>query len=731
MSVDALFDLSAPETCPFPSNRFTVCDANHNTGLRVAMPKPLDCVAHQSDCEDLDVINELDGFNLQPRLSIPFDGPIKVASVTSGSVFLVSLGSTLGGYAVGQVVGIDQVVWDVLTTTLHVESDELLDQHTRYVLVVTKDVVDEKDGKKVKAAKAFLDFVDESNAASTGDPALDVYRASLRNALTRIDADKVVPRGQVVSASVFTTQSVTAVLEKIRDQIKAKTPAPADFLLGPGGSRTVFPWSAVDKWRLNNGAPLPIDYLNKVVPGAVGTIAFGKYSSPDYRVHPGEYIPPIGTLSGTPDPVGTSEITFALFLPSKDKPPDGYPVVINGTPQPHGGGVIAAKMAQQGIATIAISEPGTGSGPLNRYNLEFKTSSPVTFPIGNRGDGGVASPRLIQGARDERRQMVADLMQLVRVIQVGVDVDGDNAPGDPPDLDPSRIYYCGVSAGGNYGIIFMAIEPIVRAGVLCALGGGGDSRLSATYRDSMGDVLNSRTPSLINSPGVTSIEGITVGDNPNYGGPYYYSNENMPLRNGTKVHVDLEGVGVQVIESPVKNTVDGAMEIQQYIENGEWAWQAGDAVAYAPYIRRRPLNGVPEKLVIIQFAKGDRNVPNPTTTAILRAGNLADRATFVHTDLVFTANPILLPRMVYNYPHGFMGQGIKPGYPDKVRAIAYRAQHQIASFFASDGTLIIDPDTIDPIDLGQDPQCPLGVDIFEVPVAPAELPEALNYLKNQ
>ena len=37
----------------------------------------------------------LNGFNLQPRLSVPFSGPIDANSVTSDTVFLVSLGSTL------------------------------------------------------------------------------------------------------------------------------------------------------------------------------------------------------------------------------------------------------------------------------------------------------------------------------------------------------------------------------------------------------------------------------------------------------------------------------------------------------------------------------------------------------------------------------------------------------------------------------------------------------------
>ncbi len=46
--VHPLFDLSSPETGPFPSNWFTVADNTQNTGRRVNMPLP-DPVTHQSD----------------------------------------------------------------------------------------------------------------------------------------------------------------------------------------------------------------------------------------------------------------------------------------------------------------------------------------------------------------------------------------------------------------------------------------------------------------------------------------------------------------------------------------------------------------------------------------------------------------------------------------------------------------------------------------------------------
>ncbi len=104
-AVHALFDLTTPAGGPFPSNRFTTPDRTHNTGRRVNMPLP-DCTVRPSDCEDREVINTLDGFNLQPRLSVPFDGPIDVSTVTSRTVFLISMGSTLTGGDRGGQVGV-------------------------------------------------------------------------------------------------------------------------------------------------------------------------------------------------------------------------------------------------------------------------------------------------------------------------------------------------------------------------------------------------------------------------------------------------------------------------------------------------------------------------------------------------------------------------------------------------------------------------------------------------
>jgi dienelactone hydrolase len=422
-----------------------------------------------------------------------------------------------------------------------------------------------------------------------------------------------------------------------------------------------------------------------VIPGAVGELAFGKYSSPDYEIHPGEYIPPIGTLTGTPVATATNDIYFNLYLPSGPKPESGWPVAIFGhgnTGNKNNANFVAAKMAQHGISTIVIQVVGHGFGPLGTLTVTKTDGTSVSFSAGGRGrdqnaDGSIdsneglsaAPPRDIIAAADGQRQTVVDLMQLVRVIQVGMDVHGNGTP----DLDSSRIYYFGQSLGGFYGTTFLGVEPDVLVGVPNVAGGPGIdvSRLSPFNRPIVRTSLGARVPSLLNISGGTDF------------------NENLPLRD----------------QLPLINAVPGADAIQEQFDRREWVTQPANPVAYSPYIRKEPLEDVPEKSTIFQIAKGDQLVPNPTSAALLRAGNLADVATFYRNDLAVAADP-LVPKT----PHTFLLQVVFPSEP-LVNAIALDAQEQIATFFESDGGTIINPDP----------------KFFEVPIVPP-LPETCNYL---
>ena len=716
--VFALFGLNPPVDGPFPSDLLTVRDGTQNTGLRVSLPKP-DCQENLSDCQDLDVVNELDGFNLQPRLSIPFSGPIEPSTVTSDAVFLVSLGSTVPGQNSmpwGTKVGIDQIVWDTFTNTLHVESDALLAQHTRFALIVTRGILD-ANGFPVKASDEFRRFLAIPNIR---------YKLALVEAHWAAWHAGVFP-GDIAVASVFTTESATAVLEKIRDQIHAAAPEPAGFFLGSPGERAVFSLDEITSilWNQQTRDAPPGFALRtldlsaiRTFPGAVGRVAFGKYQSPDYAVHPGEYIPPVGTRSGTPAVQRMNEICFNLYLPSGPVPPNGWPVAIvghgiNGSknnpasfpgapPGDRGRDAIVSALATQGIASVTTNAVGAGFGLLGTLTVTTTAGVSVTFSAGGRGidqiprdgliaanEGGVpAPPRGIVHFSDAFRQTAADLMQLVRVIEVGMDADGDGQS----DVDPARIYFDGGSWSGGYGSVFLPVEPHVRVAVLKA---PGDplwiGPLGPANRRAVGAILDSRQPSLLNSPGVSVFAGLAAA------APLF--DENLPLRTAITLPIQLEDGTTRSVQSPVTNTVTGAMAIQELLDRFEWVSQAGSPVAYAPHIRRAPLRGMSAKSVLYVIFKGDQTAPNPTTTAILRAGALADRTMYYRHDLAYLDVP---PPTVPRNPHGFNIASIAPEY-----------LLLDATFFATDGAVVIQP---------------APVRYFEFPLA-GPLPEDLNFIR--
>jgi dienelactone hydrolase len=670
----AIFDLSRPVGTPFPSNAFTVVAPENITALRVNLPLP-DCTAQPSDCDDLNVVNQMDGFNVQARLSIPFDSAIDPASVNNDTVFLVQLTSGADDSR-GRIVGVNQIVWDPRTNTLYAESDEMLEQHTSYALVVTSGVLD-PNGQPVQPSAQFRRFREMPGS----------YRRALEEGV-RAAAHFGVAESRMVAVSVFTTQTVTAVLEKIRPQLDSNVPPKASFLLGADGSRTVFSLNQIKgiAWNRQTGdtpaaftqSAVAVSALDAFAQGAVGRIAFGKYTSPDYMVHPGEYIPTVGTLTGTPKAYGSNAVYFNLFLPSTPQPPAGFPVAIIA----HGGGnskddtpyQLAASLASYGIAGIAINAVGRGGGPLGTLRVDLTTGASVTLSSGGRGfdqDGNgsidaqegasAAPPRGILGQSDAQRQTVVDWMQLVRVIAAGMDVDGDGKP----DIDPSRIYYWGASFGGGLGPQLLALEPRVRAGVFSYPGGAAGRidiiRLRPSQRGSFtGAALAARTPSLINSDGLRTLDGVAVGP------PFF--NENIPLRD----------------QPPVINDVTGALAIQEVFENAEWVSEPGDAAAYAPYVRKSPLPGVPAKSVLLQVCKGDETGPNPRNMAIVRAGDLADLTTFYRNDLAYQEDPT-----VQKDPHSFLSRFNSPGIMGQ---IGRGGQIQAATFLASDGTNIVWPD---------------------------------------
>lgn len=695
--VELRFDLHDPDATPFPSNLFAARAPERLTRLRVDLPFP-DCDQQPTDCALISQLNTLDGFNLQPRLSIPFDGPIDPLTVTSENVFLLRLGG-FGPSLGARRIGIDQVVWDPERQTLHVESGDQLDQHTRYALIVTRGVRDAQ-GQPI-ARRAFHDFFQHlwwpARTRRYARSLLYAAFVAVRNGLD--------PR-EIAGISVFTTQHATGTLEAVRDQIKAATPAPARFDLASDlGSPAHFAFDGIDKIvsRIQIGTDATLEtsfetdtlFVEALAGGAVGSIAFGSFRSPSYR-SPEDLMIPAEPVQ--PVVLDVEELFFNLILPAGLQPPEGWPVVVYA----HGDGpgknadpfFVGSALASQGLAVIAINTVGYGGGPLGTLTIEQSDGASVTFPAGGRGfdvdgDGTIIAGDLgvdegYSGAfvpRDGRRQMAIDLMQLVRVIEVGVDIEGDGIP----DLDPSRITFMGASLGGYHGPIFMAIEPNVLTGVVYAGGGSVlDLRLTPDLRPIFELLLASFEPPLTN-----------IGDPQTCfeGGPCDLRfEESMPLRG----------------QAPIIDPSPGAIAIQETLERLEWLDQTGNPATYAPHLRKRPLAGVPAKATLFQIARGDLQVPNFSTTAVLRAGDLADTATLYRHDLVFGQPDF--PGI--DEPDGHF-VFIFPFFGPAFEALGVATQAQFARFLASDGAEMVDPDGAGPI--------------FETPIS-TPLPEDCGFV---
>ena len=118
---------------------------------------------------------------------------------------------------------------------------------------------------------------------------------------------------------------------------------------------------------------------------------------------------------------------------------------------------LVATWASRGIATIWIAAEGYGFGPLGSLRTNFTDGTSLTIPDAGRsydqdgnnaiatdeGTSAVGDRLWTVGASDTHKQTVIDLLQLVRVIEVGMDVDGDGSA----DIDASRISFHGQSAG--------------------------------------------------------------------------------------------------------------------------------------------------------------------------------------------------------------------------------------------------------------------------------------------
>lgn len=677
-----LYDPASVDKGPFPSNVLTSADNRQSTGIRIDLPATNTCdpTSHAAVCSNSDLLDQLDGFSVNPRIMVCFSAAIDPGTLKAG----IHIAPVSGGAA----IPINQIIVDPTSHCAYAKPDHVLDQQSRYLLVVT-DAVHDSTGHSVTEDDLFASCLTSR----------DSYCRGLQQALHG-DPETA---SRVVAASLFTTMSATSWLEKARRFVDAHELP----IVLPAGLPVSYQISDLRKMTwipAQSGLP-PQDIPLSALPG-VGRVAFGLYFSPNFLN------PSTETISFTPSnrpisgPSGYIPVSFHLFLPASPRPLGGYPVVVYG----HGLGdsqfgaptFIASTLAHYGFATLAFEIMGHGYGAGSVVKLTDTRGIVHTVATPGRGvlqQGnttiGSTDGCIVQGAiavRDCGLQSAVDLFALVDAIR--------RTAGLGLQVNPGRIYYVGQSFGSTFGTLFHAVEPNVHAAVINV--GGGTSvdiaRLAISARP-LGEAYLAPL-GLLNA---------TTGNyEPPFGEAFSFGfNDNYVYRD----------------EPPVVNTVDGALAIQAAFEAADWLGMLGDPLAFAPHLKTSPLAGVPPKATLFQFAQGDLEVPDPTNSALIRAADGQSTAWYLLFKKAAEEDPTLLTITIPgdqlpSLPHAILSN---PTIFDEAgeESIALAEQDQVATFFGSDGNTNPNPNSF-----LEGPFA--GQTLF---VIPKRLPERLHYFQ--
>ncbi len=455
----------------FPDDRLTVPDRTQLTGRRIALPQ-VDCARQVTTCDVVRQLNQLDGFDLDPRISITFSRPVDAAAVAAATTV-----EKVRGPGPGLRTGVDRVVYDPAHASVFMHPQVQLAPSTTYRL----------------------------RLRGPGLPALD---------------------------RTFTTLSATTDLRRMVGQVDSGLAYDAagigEDARGLVVDRVVPATGTVLAYTADRGPATAT--VTATVPNLSGTGAgsyvFGSYLAPSWLTRE-RFIPQTPTRGSGPSVRGRERLPFVMILPAGQAPAGGWPVAVFGhgfTRSAADVFLAAATNASRGLATVATDVVGHGFGPASTWRIT-RDGVTTTVPAYGRGvdlnaDGVIEST---EGSstlgnpgqfgsvnnRDGLRQTVADVAALVRATGRGLP--------DGPALAGSQPTYYGQSFGGIYGTMLGAVDP--RVGRLALNVAGGPiteiARLSPAFRPLTVAALGGARPGLLNGGPLGFTESLPLpGDAP-------------------------------------------------------------------------------------------------------------------------------------------------------------------------------------------------------------------------
>jgi hypothetical protein len=434
----------------FPSNTLTVADRAQRTGLRVNLPLP-NCTVQVTECNSVKLLNQLDGFDLDPRIALTFDRAVDPTVAAAG----VRISQKDGRFS----TGLDRVVYDAATNTVYAHPVDQLAPGTTY----------------------RIDF--PAPRADRGGPRTEFTTLSATDGLT--DMIHQLDDGSAYRAAGIGTGDRGL-------QVDATFPADGTTLT----------------YRADLGTSLKDSPVYNFSTTKAGSYVFGSYLAPSWLTKDGD-IPQTPTRDGGPRVTGQTRVPFVAIIPAGTAPSGGWPVAVfgHGFTRSDADLFLAAPLnASRGIATLATDVVGHGYGARSTWQVATTDGVTTTVPahargIDRDGNGTIDSTEGVStaiqpaalaqvGSRDGLRQTVADDATMFRALThtTGLSLSAT-----------SPVYY-GQSFGGIYGTMLAGVDRSVTAFGLNVPGGPITeiARLSPSFRPLTTQALYYSVPKLLN-----------------------------------------------------------------------------------------------------------------------------------------------------------------------------------------------------------------------------------------
>lgn len=393
---------------------------------------------------------DFSGFGSLGAVTFRVAGDLDFASLTDDSVKLIDITAGAPEYGTGRSRawsydgGRGLYICPHSIVVANRANEPLLPGHTYAVYLTT--AVRAKDGTALAQDADFAAMLAASPPAGEAMARAWDGHAPLRDYL----ADQTIDPATIAGAAVFTVQ----------DTVGRTTALAAATVAEP-------PPVLSDVTLCKDGVTSPCDDGDVRVCGAEDPAYYeihGRFSVPIFQAGNEPYQTPadggdIDFSTGSPAPVRTEEVCFALTIPkAATMPTGGWPLVVfaHGTGGSFRSGItngVARNLATASVPMAMFSYDGVVHG--ERRGSSTHSPDELMF--------NVLNPRATRG---NHWQGAVDVIQALRVAGISVDVAGVGTV----ELDDSKVYFFGHSQGSNIGLPAVAVTGAASAAVFSGAG---------------------------------------------------------------------------------------------------------------------------------------------------------------------------------------------------------------------------------------------------------------------